>query len=328
MSRFYRGLGWTIIWVIIGLIPAKGLALPDETATTIRYYQKAFRYQYHRALLKLVLSATEDKYGPYRMQPFPATGKEVSEARGLDLLEDGIIDVVFLSTSREREAKFRPVRIPLLRGILGYRLLMIRRERQAVFAKVRTLDELRAEFIAGFNPQWADYPIYAANRIALVDTAAYSNLFGMLVGSRFDYIPRGVNEIWEELAHFRTRFPDLAVESHLALYYPFPVYFFVRRDNEALAKRLETGLNRIKQNGRFAQLFWQYHGEAIARAKAGSRLIFLLDNPTLPEDTPAIDMSWWLPATAPPGSGVRAPDTTLPVSNTSPVRPSDNPHPH
>jgi RNA polymerase sigma-54 factor len=45
------------------------------------------------------------------------------------------IDVVFIPTTREREERFLPVRIPIMAGILGYRVFIIRKNEAEKFLK-------------------------------------------------------------------------------------------------------------------------------------------------------------------------------------------------
>lgn len=311
-ARCLRLLPAALIGWVSCIFPPVTVAQETDRETVVRYYQKAFRYTYHRELLDLVLEASQDQYGPYKMRPYPPYGTEVAEARGLQMLDDRTVDVVFLSTTKGREAQFRPIRVPLLRGILGFRLLMIRQSSQEAFNDVETLEALRSHFVAGFNPQWADYDIYAANHILMVDTVRYETLFDMLANRRFDYIPRGVNEVWQELEYFGSIYSNLRLEQQLGLYYPYPVYFFVHPEDDTLAERLARGLEIIGEDGRFEALFWKHHRDAIIRARASERRVFRLENPTLPENTPPVDMSWLFdsdrepeqarPETGPPAS--------------------------
>ena len=94
----------------------------------------------------------------------------------------------------------------------------------------------------------------------------------------------------------QTDFPDLMVEPTLALNYPWPVYFFVRKDNQALAERLQRGLLKAEADGSMHKLFMQHHGQLLQQANLNERRLFQLINPALPPGTPKSDTSWWLPA--------------------------------
>ena len=115
----------------------------------------------------------------------------------------------------------------------------------------------------------------------------------MLSYKRFDYFPRGVNEIWEEVRTHRNQ--GLIVEKTLLLKYPAPIYFFVNKRNVELAKRLEKGLRLAIQDGSFDRLFLNHPSNRpiFELAQMKKRRIFLLKNPLLPEETPLWDKALW-----------------------------------
>ena len=268
------------------------LSLPVWAAPcTIRYFQQDARYAYRTALLQLVLDQTAEE-GRCQLSPQFTT---VMPDRGLALLQEGRIDVVSVPTTLRRERELRAVRFDILRGLLGYRVLLIRKQRQAEFAAVRSLAELR-RFRLGLGSHWADLPLLQYNGFQVMATPRYESLFAMLARGRFDAFPRGVNEAWQELAEQQGTFPDLRVEPTLALYYPWPVYFFVRRDNQPLADRLHRGLMRAQADGSLQRLFMEHHGNLLQQANVAKRRLLFLSNPGLPPGTPKADTSWWLPA--------------------------------
>jgi hypothetical protein len=277
-----RGLLATAL-VLLSILPAPAQA-------RVLYFQQGDIYAYRTNLLKLVLAKTADTEGPAEALPL---GVPVTTSRGLEMLQQGAVDVASLGTTRELEAKFLPVRIDILRGLLGYRIFLINAGRQADFSGLRSLDELR-RLKAGFGAQWGDLAILEENRLPVEAVANPANLLPMLAGGRMDYFPRGINEAWVEFEHNRETYPNLAVEKHLALCYPFPVYFFVRKGNAALAARLERGLRQALADGSFKELFLRYHKDVLARTHLSTRRIFRLVNATLPAGTPEVDTSWWL----------------------------------
>lgn len=90
--------------------------------------------------------------------------------------------------------------------------------------------------------------------------------------------------------------PDLVVESSPSVYYPYPVYFFVNRDDKVLAERLARGFTRAQVDGSMQRLFLQYHAEALRQANLAKRHLISLENPLLPSGFQEPDTSWWLPA--------------------------------
>ncbi|UTA46414.1 transporter substrate-binding domain-containing protein [Simiduia sp. 21SJ11W-1] len=245
---------------------------------------------YIRTLLQLALIRSKSAHETITLAPIE---EDLTQARLIAELQRGhILDIIWTMTSREREATMLPVRIPLLKGLLGQRVFLIRADRQADFEKVSTLSEL-TEFTAGQGAHWPDTEILRANGLPVLTSTRYELLFSMLRGGRFDYFPRGVNEAWAELdAHPNE---GLTVESTLLLSYPAPMYFFVRKGNEALAKRLEQGLELMIADGSLDALIESHPSlmQFVKKADVKSRKVFKLNNPDLPAETPLHQPKYW-----------------------------------
>ena len=267
-------------------------AWADAPPRIIHYGPTGAIYDYRWALLALALQHTRGSDGPWRLEPFDEQG--FSQDRTIALLLHGELDITAFGYTPEREAILRPVRIDLLRGMLGYRLLLIRADRQAYFSHL-DVSAFRRDVILGFNSQWADLAVLQANNLRLVTSPHYDNLFAMLNARRFDAFPRGLNEVRRELQHFGPVYPDLAVEQGWALYMQDPVYFWVRKGDGALAARIERGLNLALADGSFKALFLSYHGKDIAAAAYTHRRVIVLNNPYLPRWYVPSDTGWWWP---------------------------------
>src|SRR5471030_2632448 len=108
--------------------------------------------------------------------------------------------------------KMIPIPIPADRGVHGYRVFLIRAERQAEFNQVRTLDQLR-QFVMGHGANWGDIKILEHNRLPLITGTLYENLFPMLEPGRFDYFSRSALEAPLEMDSFSSKYPDLRIET-------------------------------------------------------------------------------------------------------------------
>ncbi|MFT6986430.1 MAG: hypothetical protein ACJAT7_002265 [Psychromonas sp.] len=258
----------------------------------LKYFQTANRYNYRIDLLKLAMDKTLQSDGPYFLAPVHT---KMPQSRGLRFLAGGEkVNVAFLPTNRERESLFLSIKIPILRGLLGYRIAIIRKSSLQHFSKIESIEQLTAKYKAGFGNQWADMEILRINGIPTVGTIEYEHLFAMLAAKRFDYFPRGINEAWHEMSAIKETYPTLTIDPYIALYYPYPVYFFVNKSNLKLADRIERGLKAAIEDGSFKALFLTYHDAVIKQAALHCRKLFILKNTTLAEGTAEIDSSWWL----------------------------------
>ena len=229
------------------------------------------RADYYVQLLELAL----DKTGvPYRLQPFTvvATGGRVLR----DLEEGRDIDLTWGPTERIWEELALPVRIPLDKGILGWRLFLVNKSDLPSFAHVHTLEQLKA-YSAGLQYDWGDVAILRANGLPVIEASVYETMFQMLALHRFQYFPRGVGEIEGEEKRFANL--GLAIEPTLALHYAAQTYFFVSRKNPQLHDLIERGLRQAQRDGSFDRLFDKFNSRSIQGAHLDKRTVFELAVP-------------------------------------------------
>ncbi|MFZ6753322.1 hypothetical protein ACO0KY_08085 [Undibacterium sp. Dicai25W] len=146
-------------------------------------------------ILHTALEKTKAKYGKYECIP---SSTIVPKKRSIQELEQnaGEINVIWNPTSEEMEKKFLVIRIPLRKGLLGYRIPLIRKEDQSKFDQIKTEDDLK-KFTVGQGIDWVDIPAYTSRGITVIQ-APYVQLSAMLANKRFDMYPRGVGEILPE----------------------------------------------------------------------------------------------------------------------------------
>lgn len=215
----------------------------------------------------------------------------MTQSRGLlELQARRGIDVMWTMTSPQREAELRPIRIPIYRGLIGWRLLMVRAKDLGRFAGVRRAEDLReVEFLQGHD--WPDTEILRANGLRVQTSSDYPSMFKMLASGRAQAFPRSVIEIWNELDANREL--GLVAEPNLVLVYPAAFYYFVNKDNEALAQAIERGLRAMQADGSFERLFGEFHGALMQEAQLARRRMIVLHNPLLPAATPLQQRELW-----------------------------------
>lgn len=219
------------------------------------------------------------------------TASTMPQSRALQELAQGQdITVVWSMTSKAREKDLRAIRIPIDKGLLGWRIFLINKNSQADFAKVKTIEDLK-QFSAGQGHDWPDTDILKANGLPVQGSPSYEGLFKMLHNKHFDYFPRSIMEIWHEEKNHPGM--TLEVEQTLLLQYPTAMYFFVNKNDPVLGDALERGLQIAIKDGSFDTLFNQYHGDYIKRARLKERTRFQLKNPLLPAETPLQQKELW-----------------------------------
>lgn len=206
------------------------------------------------------------------------------QKRALEQLALGIdLDIVWTMTSKQREAELIPIRFPIYKGLVGLRLLLIKRSDAASFSSIHTLRELNNKK-AGQGHNWPDKKILEDNGLTVYGVVNYTSLFQMLAAGRLDYVPRSILEIWSEIEQYRSL--DLVAEPTLALCYPAATYFFFNSKNSVLADQIEAGLLLAKNDGSFEKLFQSFHKTLLERSEIEKRQVFSLENTIMPSSLP------------------------------------------
>lgn len=277
--------------LLISLVPA----VYAETMTYIYNApesDKDKRYSYQWEILRSALEMTRSKYGEYRM----VKSEVMSERRQVRELENvsGKLSVMYLDSKKELEEKLIPVRIPVDKGLVGYRVLLIRKEEQARISQFKTLDDLKTLKL-GQGLGWIDVGILRSNGFKVVTGSFYDGLFGMLQHKRFDVFPRGAVEIVGEYNTWHKMYPDLSIEKNILLYYPLPMYFwFAKSQNgKVLADRVEAGMNMMIKDGTYDRIFNKHFSKIIRQLRLNKRKLFKIDNPFLVPETPFKDKRLW-----------------------------------
>lgn len=251
-----------------------------EGATEIVRYNVASgkldsKQSYYLEVLKLALQKSEAEFGPFLLEPVFV---ETLQGRRIKLVADEqLIDVMWTMTSREREQELRAIYVPLMKGLMGYRIALIRSGDQQRFEQINSLAELK-RLTWGQGLDWPDSDILESQGFDLMRGKS-SSLIEMLSRSRFDAFPRALHEPWSEVEGR----DDVVVESSLIIKYSAPIYFFVNNQNERLARRIEAGLELAIEDGSFDKLFYSHPttAEVLQRANLKHRKIFEIDNPDL-----------------------------------------------
>lgn len=220
------------------VLPKKNTLEPEITG---RYYIQALQLALHK-------TAT-----PHEHIQITHYDREVARERARLLVQKGTIDVVWSSSSPEREAEFAPVKFNLLRGINEYRLLLIRADDQERFNSIKTLTDLQ-RFKIGTGTHWSDTEIYRFNGLPIVKSYSYAPMFRMLKLKRFDYMARSLQEVKDDVERYDKL--GLAIEKNLMIHYSQPIYFFLNKKNVALAERIKRGLEIAQQDGSLDALFF------------------------------------------------------------------------
>ena len=237
---------------------------------------------YIQALLQLALSYDQRDYKLHFVDNIP------TQKRAIRLLgKDNGIDVFWSVTSSEREKLARAIRIPLVKGVLGYRLGIVRKSDVERMKMLNTIGDIQGLYF-GLRDDWPDYDIFIKNKLKVVSFQANGNAYNMLRSGRFDVLPLDVLN-----SSYVDGEPELQIDPYHVYYYPSAVYFFVAKDNLHLHHSLKSGLKAALADGRFDELFNKYFFKMLEDANLSSRKRIDLVNPLLPPSAPLSNAAYW-----------------------------------
>ncbi|MBC7007566.1 MULTISPECIES: transporter substrate-binding domain-containing protein [Pseudoalteromonas] len=268
----------------------KNRVTPPTTLHVV--YPKTMDSLDEEVLYPLILLRTALKRSGYKFTLSPAP-ELLSQNRVLKEIETtGSINVTWSMTNQEREDTLLPLRVPIFKGLFGWRLMFTTEDKLPRLKQLKSLDDLKSiNLVQGTD--WPDTRILTSNGLTVATAMDFESLFVMLDRGRGDLFPRSVLEIQDELAYFKEGMP-LVVLPHLMLKYKSPIYFFFNKHNTNIAKAVSQGIKVMQQSGEFDELFFKYNGNFIKNAHLHDKIVIELHNYDLPRLTPVNDKSLWL----------------------------------
>lgn len=244
-------------------------------------------------LILNILKLSLDKSSFANDYEFVAVDEALTEVRAMEYIKREDLTVTWMGTQVTYEEEMRPIRVPILKGMLGHRIFIIRQGDQGRFDRINSLDDLKRVQL-GQGRFWGDTQILREAGMNIVDPVKYESLFHMLEGGRFDFFPRAIHEPWNEVTRWDNL--NLTVERNILLIYPFALYFFVSNENVELAKAIESGFRQAITDGSYDQLFYADPTilDTLQKSNLKNRKVFRLDNPFMHPDTPVNEKELWL----------------------------------
>ena len=244
------------------------------------------RSEYPLKLLALALDQTGVNYR------LIASDRIMPQSKALKrLMDNREVNVVWSMTDEQREDMLLPVRIPIYKGLIGWRIFLIRKDMNSRFKYIQNLEHLlKLNPIQGSD--WPDTKIMQANGFEVLTANDHDALFGMLAAAQGDFFPRSIVEIWDEFETNNSN-NNLEIESKLGVRYPAAMYYFVNKKSVPLANLIQTGLEMAIKNGKFDELFLEVHQPYIDAADLKNRTFYQLQNSYLPIKTPLHRKELW-----------------------------------
>lgn len=262
------------------------LPLSNAAVWTITYpkqpIEESIHVQYTIELLELALAKTGVRFA------INSTDDVILQGKAFNLLSNNrSINIVWSMTNKQRETDFLPIRVPIFKGLIGWRVLLVE---PGMLARLESSKLRDNSAVQGMD--WPDTKILQSNGFNVVNATNYDEAFTIMHRSQADMFPRSVIEVLAEMADDNLR-RELVIEPNYVIQYPAAMYFFVNKRDKILARLLEQGFAKAIADGTFEALFNETYLPLLEELKVGQRKLVQLSNPLLPHETPLADEHLW-----------------------------------
>ena len=255
---------------------------------TFVVFQEA-HLQHAYALLQAAMQA-----GGMQANLVPAP--QSNEVRSLYQIQRGFTHVDMVPASPQRlqllkEGKLRMIPVPLDRGLLGWRVNLLLQSKAEQLRDVRDKNAL-AKFTLGQHAGWTDIEIYqhAGLPVKPIKRWSHGEFAEQMQAGFIDLFPLGIEEaVTYFLPHFQKRYPQLTMDQHVLVRYPWYRFVWVSAAPSAdpLYEALVNGFERIVQSGEFLRI-WNAYRQVPPAHLYQNRAIIDIPNPffdiaTIPE---------------------------------------------
>ena len=204
------------------------------------------------------------------------------QARIREYFDDGILSIYWMVQSRERDAKYNLIDVGLTNGLIGKRILFIKRGDQHRYDNVQTLEDFRAlNLVAGIGVGWFDVKVWKANQLRFKEHSGnWKALFEMVpLGRSYGYFSRGINEILNEAA----KYEKLGIENRLVLIYDRDFKFYLSESGINSGSQykhiIENALKNAEQTGLIKRLMNKYWARDFKTLNYQNRIQLHLQTP-------------------------------------------------
>ena len=268
------------ITIVLFLIAACLIPLNARTAPTDIVVQSDEHLEFARELCRAALAAAGMDAS---FSFFPVAQEKRLNAE----LTNGNLHVAFMPPDPERmdlenRGIIKSIKVPLERGMLGYRICLLREADKDLLKYVESVDDLK-HLTVGLGLGWGDIAVYTNAGITVVEApfTKTTDPLKSLVAKHFDALPLGVNEYQLFLQEFNKESGGVVQDKHIAIRYPWYRYVWISTaapHSAELYEALSKGFGIIASNGEFITIYEKFKG-ALPPATLSNRRTIELENP-------------------------------------------------
>ncbi|MDO3386232.1 hypothetical protein QWI17_10320 [Gilvimarinus sp. SDUM040013] len=228
-----------------------GHSVPEATQESVAYVlwvgaNAPGRADHEEDVIRRALERTVGTHGPFELQV--SSDSSLSGRWRQVLAEGDRIHVVPTSLMDFPPAELTLIPVPIAGGKLGYRNLIVQKDRLGEFTGVKGVESL-SQFTAAQGRGWPDMWVYEANDLPIVGGYNMEHIFQLLAEGAVDYLPLGIEETPAILEKYSELSKDFAIVPELLVYYPLSSFPVVSNKRPELIERLRIGLEAMHADG-------------------------------------------------------------------------------
>lgn len=234
-------------------------------------------FDYELQLLILSLEQTKEEYGDYRIQPIR---DDMSYIRRIERMGynhyTNFISAMPYQDHLSKDANLVYASFPVFLGILGYRTCFTSDDIEKHLVNVESSQDL-LKFTHGQVRGVLDVEILKHNGFIVKESSDYMSLFRMVAVNRFDLFCRGLDDVLSEY-HYYHKMHNFNYDRNLAIYYPFPHFFYGHISDKKLIERINKGLIHAFNSGAIIKLWRRHFQKNIDFIDLKNRKLYSIEN--------------------------------------------------
>ena len=208
--------------------------------------------------------------------------EQLPQLRIKNHMDHGKISIYWALENNEADKKYIPIKVGLTEGLIGKRVLLIKKGDRSLYDGVKNLNDFKKlDLVAGMGRGWFDAQIWKENHLKYKERSGnWKSIFKMIpYGRDYNYISRGINEIIAEAKQY----PDLAIEEKLVFIYDRDFRFYLSKTGKNAGAKyrdvIEHAMQKAKESGLIKRLVKKYWSNAFQTLNYKSRIKIHLSMP-------------------------------------------------
>ena len=202
-------------------------------------------------------------------------------------------DIVITGPKFHDYSTLKRMNVPIMKGLLGTRALIINKENQIFFDTIKTVEDFKQKSIIGSGEWWSDTQILQNNGVTVLPVPD-GKFDLMLDGDRYHAYHYSVLDILDN--HPQIKSKNHVLEEGILISYKIGNFIYLNPNNPEKIKFMTGKLSDFIKTGQFDSFFYSHRDvlKVFEMLNISSRRTFKLTNPINAYDLNEVDDDLWL----------------------------------